>query len=495
MLFLKEMFSSTICLLTIMNPFYWQLCWFDGQQIRKKEIEYLSQFLDQRIASLEENSDVLAQALLINMRNKTEADRISASEAQMAENCLRCYISHQIKYVCITLEQKYRERHGLRRQDLYSLVLYDTLEPIPLAHGSDQAEAKDGAFVPLWVRILDRFNPKKGDLRGWTYRITQDDPEVRQLLLDHEILRVTHWALLNDMETQRLRRILVDSPGINPPVSEAELVTAQRLLEGYHAVYRRDRIRTQGANSKKTCEQPNQAQLTRIGTMLQGRSGQCLEPEGVFEALLALADSIRRYRIYRLGGSVRSTSLDEERSDAASRLGSIAAPEQDPTDQEHDSFLAAFRALYKQHLRAAIQAAIDEQRHKHEQKEEELASQYLEGLHLFYCQGQSMGKLAAAIGLKGQVQVTRFLKTTPLLEEVSQKVLLAMTDTTIAQAEQYLDPDQLLGKHQEIMTALQSLTSDLVDQAKAEASTPKNRACNSDFARSLCQHLETLRTP
>ena len=113
---------------------------------------------------------------------------------QMAEGCLRCFISNQIKEICLSLEQKFGKKHDFTSAELLPLVL-DGIRKLPrqAACGTQTTEPS------LTKRILQTFDPDKGNLSTWTSRMFKSDREVKRLLLEHGIEQVTNWMILNYM--------------------------------------------------------------------------------------------------------------------------------------------------------------------------------------------------------------------------------------------------------------------------------------------------------
>jgi hypothetical protein len=105
---------------------------------------------------------------LLNSENETSR--------QLAECCLRCFVSVQIEQTCISLESSFGQQHGFTRQDLFPYVLTDR-EPL-------RSQLHSTGYRALALEILQTFDPTQGSsLAVWTARLVKSQPELRQFLL------------------------------------------------------------------------------------------------------------------------------------------------------------------------------------------------------------------------------------------------------------------------------------------------------------------------
>ncbi|NJL46409.1 MAG: hypothetical protein HC929_01400 [Leptolyngbyaceae cyanobacterium SM2_5_2] len=271
-----------------------------------------------------------------------------------AECCLRCYISHQILFVCIDLQTKFGQNHGFRLEEVLGIVLND----VDLTKSIFNT-AGDNTYLPFAADVLKTFNPQVSSLSTWTSMLTRQHPDLNDFLLEYGILQQSNWSLLNEKKPENLEIILSETLGL--PTLEIERFCV--LLKSYHAVYRRDR---RGCRGK--CKPPSNAQLSEI----QQLSGLSLSPSAILAKLIEMADYLRQHRLVSKG-RLPSVSMDD--TEANSTLESRIRPNDDPEtglspgDQQH------LYDLIKDCLDQAIQDAIDHRRsYLHRQSPEKLAS-------------------------------------------------------------------------------------------------------------------------
>jgi predicted RNase H-like nuclease len=117
----------------------------------------------------------------------------------------------------------------------------------------------------------------------------------------------------------------------------------------------------------------------------------------------------------------------------------------------------------------------------------------VKALHLFHCQGQSMGEIAPQIGLQAQFQVTRLMKLKEFRTSVRSKLLQMLLESVIDKAKTYADPSHLQHLNQQIEADLNEDISIIMQQSEAEAAVAKHCPLRSLFAQRLCDYLNTRR--
>lgn len=146
---------------------------------------------------------------------------------------------------------------------------------------------------------------------------------------------ISDWAILNDTKSKQLERILAEFHHL----SESEITLACILLESYHAVYRRDRLRqrrdlftSDPSSRKKPCVPPTTEQLQEIARRVNAKIPLHLRPQEVVHRLQDLAKCLRYYRRYVRVGLRNRGCLDElnhrpnfnpTRSDGSENNGNI----------------------------------------------------------------------------------------------------------------------------------------------------------------------------
>lgn len=394
------------------------------------------------------------------------------SEQLAAELCLRCFISHQVEQVCIQLENQFGEHYGFTRSDLFPYVLDD-----------DGRQKQVGGYQPLGMQILQKFNPDRASLNTWAVRLVRHHPELNQFLLERGLCMLSDWAILNDTTQKKLRRVLTQFHHL----TEIEVQQSSLLLESYHAIYRRDRI-MQG--QKGQCTDPSMEQLRAIADLIQQKSQQSLPPSTILARLHTLADHLRQYRIATRGGVPPNHSLDQPEN--ATVLENLPAESEDQSDTQQLEFLQAYRQQFLISLEHSLEQVIRSRQKKLKPPKDQA---FLMGLHLLYCRGFSMAKIAVEIGLKAQYEVTRLLKLKELRVDVRHKMLDCLRQYVQDRAKLYLDLDRLNRLDKQIEAALSEQIDALMQKDEAKATTPKEYASSNLFAQQVCQYLDRLLFP
>jgi hypothetical protein len=245
---------------------YWKLVRLDATGHRKvQELPDAKAFFQATFP--EDSLNLTPQAI------QTQLLDMSRSNDPIATLCLRCFISNQIEQVCIQLEQQFGLNHGFTRQDLFALVLDDDGKVRPA--GANQ-------YVSTAQSILQTFEVSKGSLSTWTIRLVKHHRELNQFLLESGVCLLSDWAILNDTNANKLRRVLSQFH----QSSDYEILEAASLLDAYHAVYRADRMQQRQAGVKGSCPPPSEEQLQRM----QQELGSSVSTRGILVQLQRLAD-------------------------------------------------------------------------------------------------------------------------------------------------------------------------------------------------------------
>ena len=378
------------------------------------------------------------------------------AEAEQAQLSLRCFITHQIQQVCISLAQRFGPDYGFTKTDLFYLVLDD-----------DGRLAAD--YRPFTLEILETYDPTKAALSTWASRRTNHHPELNRVLLEKGLYRVSDWAILNDTTPEQVRRILRQYH----LCSEYEVAQAAALLDRYQQIYRRDRIAQRLKHQR--CETPTPEQLRAIAPDLT--------PKAVLAQLRQLAGQLRQYRVHVRGGpalAYQSDSADWE------KVADSQASQPPDNGDDQDEFLQAYRQAMVKELNRAIAAVIQANIDRLRGRKPPQDQAYVQGLHLFHCEGLGMGKLAPDIGLSSQVQVNRLLNLKRLRSDVRHRLLPQLYETVRRQALAYVSADRLQAIDQTLEVLLAEEVDDMLAAATAEAQQPKGRTAKSLFAHQLC---------
>jgi hypothetical protein len=475
---------------------YWQLVRLSNTGKRRVElIEEARTFFEQNFPNLSDQSNIadgsIQQALLLMMNDAKAA--ASVNRVPPAELCLKCCISHQIEKVCIHLEAQFGLQHGFSREDLFPLVLDEeglTRQPRQAAKG----------YRSIADQVLQSFEPGRGTLNTWVIRQVKHHPEVKAFLREQGVYLATDWGLLNDLNPQQLPRILSDFYTLS--TREVELATA--LLHSYHLIYRQDRLRQkqQGLlSSKAVCLPPTLEQLLRIATDLQSRCNVLFSADNILQRLQSLAQQLRQYRLSSSGGKLPTESLDLI-PDQAFSTPLLLSDNSEENDQRE--FLRYYRSAFSRCLDQALAQCVVErcqylQKKSSQKKSSQTAKLFVQALHLFHCQGQSMGDIAPQVGLNAQFQVTRLLKLKEFRANIQGRLLQLLMTEVLEQARLYRDSPSadlsvrefLPAFKQQIETALAEQIEQTIQQAESEAAVAKHRPLDSLLARRLCHYLDS----
>jgi len=396
----------------------------------------------------------IQQQLIADLEHSSTAPNLQLQ----AERCLRCYISHQILYVCIDLQTKFGQDHGFNLDDVLGIVLNDVDLSQPIFNSSGGA-----SFLPFAADVLKTFNPQVSSLSTWASMLTRQQSELNDFLLDYGILQQSNWALLNDKTPDDLRRILTDP--FNFPAIEIDQTC--RLINSYHAVYRRDR-----RGSRGKCKPPSESQLLEIQQLL----GFTLAPAEILAKLIEISDYLRQYRLIKKG-RLPSVSMDDSEANPTleSRIKEVNNPEESAPSEDRQQLYE----LINDCLDQAIKEAIDQRRSYLHKQSPEKACQYSLALKLYCCDQKTMAEIAIAVGLSAQWQVTRLLKLDDFLASIRRCLIKHLKDRLLAliQSEEftasYLNSEQLQTLEAEHLTAI-------IDKPRA------NSPANSFFIQRLC---------
>jgi hypothetical protein len=455
---------------------YWQLVRINSAGGRKvEEIPAAKAFFQQQfpeLAGAAEVADAQVQRHLLQLM-RAEAMPENTTDQQMAECCLRCFISHQSDRVCGDLEERFGEKGGFTRSELLLLVLDD----VEVLKPKQNSLAQSSGYQSLASKVLQTFDPEQSQLSTWTKHLVVS--RLNAFLLKCGVYLASDWSILNGMTTERLQRLLAQVYVLTP----LEIERSRQVLESYHAIYRQDHIQQRRPGSCLRCESPTPEQLIRMVEYLHTKGIQGYSQEQVIHQLHALADRIRRSRTPKL------QSVDAPESRALADKPQTPEPHDEDT---HNEFLTRYRQEFRNCLEQAIEQVMSDRIAYHCNRKPPSDQSFLSALHLFYCQHQSMGEIAPQVNLQKQYQVSRLLELKPFRADVRQKMLLALRDRCQELAANYINPTQLENLEQKLDAALQEEIDKVISADEAQATTP-NRSCKNLFARRLCRHLDTRR--
>ncbi len=438
---------------------YWKLARIDSFSRCKSEVlEAAKNFFDEQFpeqAHQKEVSDRNIQCQLMQWYQSSDP------RGEMAEKCLRCFISNVLKESCIALEQKFGERHYLYSAQLLPLVL-DT------AHNNQDSES-------LTTHILSTFNPNKSNLSTWVTIIFKSCSAVKQSLKEHGIVQLTDWTILRYTTHTRLKRVLSSLQ-----LTSTEIAKAVKLFDSFHKVYctqlsKHRKAKPDSKFNTTKYPQPTREQLNQIAEILSGDIDysplrKIISPEEVLEELQKLAYILRE--TWTQPQQVVEKNNDEKK-----------------TSKLPDFCIEPFNNCLHESVKQVVQTRFDYIQRKGTVKGKEQAKRYLQALHLFHCNGVGLKNIAAQLGFTDQPHLSRLLKLKILRKDIGRN-LISNLKKYVAELSGYSqNPDKLV----ELDTRIQSLFGEEIDElikdAEKEAKNGYRLVMNSKLARSICQFI------
>jgi hypothetical protein len=455
---------------------YWLLVKVDsfGKCLSEEVEEAKTFFLEQfpALADIEDVPDREIQRQLVRYFQDDDTYR------QIAECCLRCFISNQIKEVCLELEQKFGKQHDFSSTELLPLVLDSTLRS-----PYQETNEPETPYRSVTARILQSFNPNKSNLSTWTARLLKSDRILKQFLLEHGLEQVTDWMILSYMNSRRLKRVLSDFHR-----TPTEINQALQLLDRFHQVYRAQLLLKRQVGDRRRYPEPTAQQLLQIAQQLS--TTRIISPEQVLEQLQELAQLLRSDRLRARKVPLRSEPLPKSEI----RMGRNTTDSKDNTDEQSE-FLASYHqqldACLAQSVQQVIQTRFTYLQGKKNQKALKKAQNFLKALYLFHCQGIPMKEIAPQLGMNDQPQVSRLLELKVLRSDIGRRTLLCLRNRVLELAQCYVSPKALRDLESRVHAVLDEEISTVILEAKKEASTGQNRVMNSKLSNIICQYLDT----
>ena len=194
---------------------YWILVRIDSFSRCKSEIlEAAKVFFDEQFSTIVQQKEIPDRNI---QRQLIQWYQSNDPRGEMAEKCLRCFISNVLKESCMLLEQKFGEKHYIYSAELLPLVLDTT-------HNSQESES-------LTTHILSTFNQDKSNLSTWVTVIFKSCSAVKQSLKEHGIVQLSDWTILRYTTHTRLKRVLSSLQ-----LTSTEIIKYVKLFNAFHQV-------------------------------------------------------------------------------------------------------------------------------------------------------------------------------------------------------------------------------------------------------------------
>ncbi|MGK7922684.1 MAG: hypothetical protein AB4080_22045 [Trichodesmium sp.] len=385
----------------------------------------------------------------------------------LAELCLRCFISNKIREYCLYLEKRFGVKHHFTQNDLFSLLLDDTI-----------TTNKKSSYQSLATEILTTFKlDGGGSLSTWISWIVKCHQPLKDFLLQHGIYLATDWAIINKATPNDLEFLGLTSE---------QFQQDKLLLENYHAIYRKDRLE---ARVRGRCQPPTSEQLKRIANL--SPNTQNLSPENILKQLQNLAQRLREYRIAIKGGLPPVVNIENPGiNQTVEQL-----PDPNSEQDEQQIFLKDYIRIVENCLDKSVEQIIQNNVTKFQKKKPPKHQDFLTALTLFY-QGIDMGEIAPKIGFKAQYQVSRLLKLEKFREDVGQQILIYLKPQVKELAQYYTSSERLQSLEQQLNEILNEEVDKIIQAAKTESEgrKTKSRQFNSLFAYAVRKCLSKIRS-
>jgi hypothetical protein len=401
----------------------------------------------------------------------------SGESTLLAERCLLCFLSGILEQGCLQLTRRFGEKYNFHCSELLPFVLED-----------DGSLSPTSNYQCFSRQILQSFDATQGSLSNWTSIRVKQHPELNQFLLERGVYLISDWAILNDTQPQQLQRILKDFHTL----VELEIQSAQYLLQGYHAIYRVQRLQNIRNKIRSKCLEPTYQQLEDIAIYMKNQTGRLFDNETVRIKLKKLANQLREYRIYVRGGYLPIDSLDVNFTDKSnSLLDNVPAPasENSEISNEQSEFLDFYRHQFQVSLQSAL-TKVTEARVRKLKKKGDKARIFLTALELSQCQKLAMKEIAETLGMRAQDAVTKLLKLKELRTDVQQEMLIILKDSVKEQAKKYADVQALNKLDEQLTIFLSSEISKIIENTESQSRTAKNYLKTDIFAERLCEYLD-----
>ena len=423
-----------------------------------------------------------------------QASSTELSNLAKAGLCLRCYVSHTILRACKKLANLFCATGQFTYRDLLPYVLNDdgslqiVLDPnreIQLVL-TNKGETQNTQYRLFAVEVLQKFNPNaqpEANLDKWVYYQTRQNKELKGFLSEQGLCILSDWALLNR---------------VGATVIEKFSPRDRALIQGFHAVYRRDR-RRQSSNRGKCCADPTPAQLQEMSNWLQEQGHPIPSLERLHQELKRIAKQLRQYDIWNRSGAPLSEPLEGTNPDTE---GYRELPDTRTNNTLDEVALQELKDFCRQQLVACLDWGIEQglEEHIHNLSQRRryapLAAKVIPALRLIYCQGKSQGDIAPVLGMTNQTQVSRVLNLKTLLSQVRLRTVAKFLQALSARVDDLdstrlsTDPDY----SNNLMHQLELFVDTEVFQAAAaEIRTSKNRSLESVYAQRLRHYISRRR--
>ena len=415
----------------------------------------------------------------------SEVDLASLARAGL---CLRCYVSEPILKACCKLDNLFAGDKQFSYQDLLTFVLNDDGETLVILDRDRQTQmvlnkegkAKPTAYQFFTVKVLQTYDAdsqSRMSLDNWAYLQTKQHPEIKNFLSEFGFKHLSDWALLNRARPKQIERL-----------TERD----RYLVEVYHSVYRRDRVRQRpGA---KRCPDPSTVQLEEMLAYLQGKNVTVSTTAKLLAELKQVALQLRQYDVWsnrkpleiqdpNTGDYTIRTDLPNESTDQ------LDVEQQELLKFLHEQLTIALTKTIEQEIRSWITKLEKSKSYA------VYAKQFLPGLQLYYNEGLSLRDIAPRLGMANWDRARRILNPGELLNKVRAICVQKLLTSILEKAREKgltENPPKLEYLQSLIEQAEAFADAEIFTEAAKEIRAGKNRKMESRYSQQLCLILNKM---
>ena len=483
---------------------YWTMQIIDAPRVENNQLKgYKSRPVQQAQEFFRKQFPELASKLILSPEENRHIQVVAwkifcaASDIRkraLAGLCLRCYVSQKIIITCKKIPHTCKAEVGelFSYIDLLPFVLNDNGKELVILDSEGQTQlilnhdgitrpiAKGGEFFS--VEILRTFNPDLSfseSLDNWTWRLTQQNQNLKLFLWEFGVRTPSDWGLL----CKHIPRSL------EPRLEKGD----REIIEVFHVVYHRDR---RNSHERGRCSEPTLEQLQEMLHLLQLRNIPMSSTRELIIYFKRIAEILRQDTLCRRTGSPKTIPIeinysltDEDVTNRELLYYTDPAPEEIEFDQLKEVCNALFEKVLYQAIAEVMSQHFEYLRQSKGYKS--FAQQFPEGLQLYYQENNSLGEIAKLWGIPW-CKARRIFQLENLLDNVKERTVEKFIDeiskapkdsrlTTISR-----DPDYLKNLAKSIRDYAWNKT---FKDSYAEIKSSKKQLKNSLFAQMMRRYL------
>ena len=473
----------------VVSPRYWKIWRINpaGERLRynKVVVPLAREFVEQKLVKTQ-NDDLKTNLISYFHYKDPVVDLTSLAQAGL---CLRCYVSEPIFKACCKLDSLFAGDKQFSYQDLLTFVLNDDGETLVILDRDRQTQltlnkegkAKPSAYQFFTVKVLQTYNADsepRMSLDNWAYLQTKQDSNIKKFLSEFGFRHLSDWALLNRVRPRQIELL-----------SERD----RHLVEVYHSVYRRDRVRQRKPGAKR-CPDPSTVQLEEMLACLQARNVAVQTTAKLLTELKQVALQLRQYDVWsnrepleiqdpNTGDYTTRTDLPNESTDK------LDVEQQELLAFLHEQLTIALTQTIEQEIRSWIAKLEKSKRYA------TYAEQFIPGLQLYYDRGLSLKDIAPQLGMTNWDRARRILNPGELLNKVRGVCVQKLLASILEKAR-----EKGLTENPPKLEYLQSVTehieafadAEIFREAAKEIRAGKNRKMESIYSQQLCLILNNV---